>query len=287
MTELSGRTFLITGGNTGIGLETATRLASRGGRVHIACRSVPKGEAAVTAIKAASGSDSVALLSLDLADLDSVRAGAAAFLARDEPLHVLINNAGVAGRQGLTKQGFELMFGVNHLGHFLLTSLLLDRLLSQSPGAPSRVVTVSSDAHYGAHGIDFGTLRHRGRGLTGMHQYAVSKLGNVLFSQELARREPRISTYALHPGVVASDIWRRIPWPVRPLVTARMLSVEDGARTSLYCATSPDLATASGRFYDKCAEREPSRDATPELATELWRRSEQWAGLTSDESNAA
>jgi retinol dehydrogenase-12 len=286
VSELNGRTFFITGGNTGIGLETAKNLAGRGAKVCIACRSAAKGAAAVAAIKAASGSDSVAAVELDLADLDSVRACAASFLGLDEPLHVLINNAGIAGTHGVTKQGFELAFGVNHLGHFLLTQLLLDRLLSD---APSRVVTVSSDSHYVAHGIDFDALRRPGHGLTGLHQYAVSKLGNVLFSQELARRTSGtgLTTYAVHPGKVASDIWRRVPWPVRPLIKARMLSTEEGARTQLYCATSADVAGISGRFYDKCAEREPSRDATPELAAELWRRSEQWTGLTADKADAA
>jgi retinol dehydrogenase 12 len=286
MSELDGRTFFITGGNTGIGLETARNLAGRGAKIYIACRSVSKGEFAVAAIKAASGSDSVAAVELDLADLDSVRACAASFLALDEPLHVLINNAGIAGTHGLTKQGFELAFGVNHLGHFLLTELLLDRLRSD---APSRVVTVSSDSHYAAHGIDFDALRRRGHGLTALREYGVSKLGNVLFTQELARRlaGTGVTTYAVHPGRVASDIWRRVPWPVRPLIKASMLSTEEGARTVLYCATSADVAAASGRFYDKCAEREPSRYATPALAAELWRRSEQWAGLTSGESNAA
>jgi retinol dehydrogenase 12 len=279
VTDLSGRTFLITGANTGIGLETAKNLARRGGRVFIACRSAAKGEAAVAAVKAASGSDSVGLLSLDLADLDSVRACAASFLALDEPLHVLINNAGIAGRQGLTRQSFELMFGVNHLGHFLLTELLLARLRAD---APSRVVTVSSDAQYMARGIDFDDLRRRGRGVGGMHQYAVSKLCNVLFTQELARRlaGTGVTTYAVHPGMVASDIWRRIPWPVQPLMKMRMLSVEEGAKTTLYCATSAEVADASGRFYDKCAEREPSRTATPSLAAELWKRSADWANAT-------
>jgi retinol dehydrogenase 12 len=271
MGELTGRTFLVTGANTGIGLETARNLAGRGGRVYIACRSAAKGEAAVAAI----GGDS-AFLPLDLADLDSVRACAASFLALDEPLHVLINNAGLAGQQGVTKQGFELLFGVNHLGHFLLTELLLDRLRS---GAPSRIVNVSSDSHYLPKTIDWTALRRRGRGLTAMHQYGVSKLCNVLFTQELARQldGTGITAYAVHPGVVASDIWRRIPWPVRPLITARMLSAEEGARTSLYCATAPELAEVSGKFYDKCAEREPSRTATPELAAELWERSTAWA----------
>jgi retinol dehydrogenase 12 len=112
-----------------------------------------------------------------------------------------------------------------------------------------------------------------------MREYAVSKLCNVLFSSELARRTAGtgVTTYALHPGVVASDIWRRVPWPVRPLMERRMLTVSQGAETSLYCATSPAVAADSGLFYDKCAERAPSPVATPELAADLWQRSEAWA----------
>jgi retinol dehydrogenase 12 len=269
------RTVVVTGGNTGIGKATALALAREGWRVYVAARSAAKGEAAVSAIKAATGSSSVFFLGLDLADLASVRAGADAFLARGEPLHVLINNAGVGGRRGLTKQGFELMFGVNHLGHFLLTRLLLSRLRESTP---ARVVTVSSDAHYQARGIDFDALRRPARGITGLPEYAVSKLCNVLFSQELARRTAGsgVHTYALHPGVVASDIWRRVPWPVRPFVTRNMLTVEQGAATSLYCATSPAVASDSGLFYDKSALREASRVATPVLGGELWERSEAW-----------
>jgi retinol dehydrogenase 12 len=272
---LAGRTFLVTGGNTGIGRATAAGLADRGGRVWIAARSRAKGEAAVAGIKASTGNEAVWFLPLDLADLDSVRACASAFLALGEPLHVLVNNAGVVRARGLTKQGFELMFGVNHLGHFALTNALLGCLTAS---APARVVTVSSDSHYSARGIDFEALRRPERGITGLHGYAVSKLCNVLFSQELARRtaDTGVTTYALHPGVVASDIWRRVPWPVRPLMTRRMLTVDEGAATSLYCATSPDVAQDSGKFYDKCAERTPSRVATPELAAELWKRSEEW-----------
>ena len=271
------RTVLVTGGNTGIGRATAEGLAAQGGRVYLACRSVAKGEEAAAALRASTGSSSVFVLPLDLADLDSVRSCAASFLALDEPLNVLVNNAGVAGVHGLTRQGFELMFGVNHLGHFLLTSLLLDRLVASGP---ARVVTVASDAHYSARGIVWADLRRRARHLTGLPEYAVSKLCNVLFSQELARRTSGtgVTTYALHPGVVASDIWRRVPWPVRPLVTRRLLPVAEGAKTSLYCATSPDVAAASGLFYDKCAERAASPVATPSLGGELWRRSEEWAG---------
>ena len=275
MQELSGRTFLVTGANTGIGKATAEALAGRGASVYVTSRSRDKGEAAVAAIKAATGSDSVFFLALDLADLESVRACAEGFLAREEPLHVLVNNAGIGGARGLTRQGFELMFGVNHLGHFLLTQLLLGRLIDS---APARVVTVSSDSHYSARGIDFEALRRPARGITGLGEYAVSKLCNVLFSQELARRTAGtgVTTYALHPGVVASDIWRRVPWPVRPLITRRMLSVTAGAATSLYCATSPEVAEATGLFYDNCAPRPASPVATPELAAELWQRSEAW-----------
>ena len=270
-----GRTVVVTGANTGIGRATAEELARRGASVYVASRSAGKGEAAAAAIRAAAGSDVVFFLPLDLADLSSVRACADAFLARGEPLHVLVNNAGVAGRRGLTRQGFELTFGVNHLGHFLLTQLLLGRL---TESAPARVVTVASDAHYSAQGIEWDALRRPARNITGLREYAVSKLCNVLFSQELARRTEGtgVRSYALHPGVVASDIWRRVPWPVRPLMTRRMLSVDEGAATSLYCATSASVAEQSGLFYDKCALRAASPVATPELARELWLRSEAW-----------
>jgi retinol dehydrogenase 12 len=273
--ELSGRTFLITGANTGIGRATAAGLANRGGRVYLACRSEQKGRAAAAAIVAATGNEAVTFLPLDLADLASVRTCAEQFLARGEPLHVLINNGGVAGQRGITRDGFELAFGVNHLGHFALTAALLDCLAAS---APARVVNVSSDSHYQAKGIDFEAVRQRTASTTGMREYAVSKLGNVLFTQELARRVAGrgITAYALHPGVVASDIWRRVPWPVRPLIKRRMITTEEGARTSLYCATAPELAQVSGRFYDDCRERKASAVATGELAGTLWEHSEAW-----------
>jgi retinol dehydrogenase-12 len=274
-----GRTFLVTGGNTGIGLSTATELARRGGRVYIGCRSMAAGEAAVAAIKSAAGSRDVWLLPLDLSSLTSVRACAAAFLARGEPLHVLVNNAGLGGQRGLTVDGFELHFGVNHLGHHALTLLLLDRLTASGPD--TRIVNVSSAAHFGAPGIDFDALRRRTASFTGQREYAVSKLCNVLFTQELTRRldGSGVSAHALHPGVVASDIWRRVPRLVRPLITARMLTTEQGAVTSLYCATWPALAATGGGYYDKCAAQEPSPAATPELAELLWQRSATWAGV--------
>jgi NAD(P)-dependent dehydrogenase (short-subunit alcohol dehydrogenase family) len=275
MTDLSGRTFLVTGGNTGIGRATVAALAGRGARVYVACRSEDKGRAAVAAIVAATGNESVFYLPLDLADLASVRACAKSFLALGEPLHVLINNAGVAGQRGLTRDGFELMFGVNHLGHFALTTALLPLL---EASAPARVVTVASDAHFQAKGIDFEAVRRPTATVTGVREYAVSKLSNVLFSAELARRAHGrgVTTYSLHPGVVASDIWRRVPWPVRPLIKLRMISPDQGALTTLYCATSPDVADASGSYYENCATRAPSELVTVPLAGQLWERSETW-----------
>jgi retinol dehydrogenase 12 len=159
--------------------------------------------------------------------------------------------------------------------------LLLDRLKASGPG--TRVVNVSSEAHYGAPGIDFDAVRRRTRSIAGRHEYAVSKLSNVLFSQELARRlggpGADVTSYALHPGVVASDIWRRVPRPARGLITARMLTTEQGAVTSLHCATSAAVAAESGRYYDRCAAREPSAVATPALAELLWKRSAEWTEL--------
>ena len=274
MSDLTGKSFFVTGGNAGIGYATVTALAARGARVYLTSRSQAKGEAAVAAIAAETGSDQVRRLSLDLADLASVRACGQEFLALGEPLHVLINNAGVAGRRGVTADGFELQFGVNHLGHFVLTQLLLPRLAESDQ---ARIVSVSSDSHYAAKGIDFDVQRQRTRSLIGMKEYSVSKLCNVLYMQELARRldGTGVHTYSLHPGVVASEIWNRVPSPARQIMTRRMLTTEQGARTSLYCATSPAVASDSGLFYDDCKLREPSKVATPELAARLWEYSEK------------
>jgi NAD(P)-dependent dehydrogenase (short-subunit alcohol dehydrogenase family) len=273
--DLEDRTFLVTGANTGIGKETARALSARGARVFVACRSQENGRRAIDEIARETGRRSLELLSLDLGDLDSVRRCAEAFLAAGEPLHVLINNAGVAGGRGMTTSGFERTFGTNHVGPFLLTSLLLDRLRAS---APARIVNVSSIAHYEAPGIDWEAVRRPTKSLTGMPEYRVSKLANVLHAQELARRldGTGVTTYALHPGVIASDIWRRVPWPVRPLMKRRMDTPEHGARTSLYCATAPELAAESGQYYDDCRRTPAAAAATAALGAELWRRSSDW-----------
>ncbi len=275
MGDLDVRTFLITGATTGIGRETARALAARGARLHLACRSQEAGRRAIEEVAGQTGNRELELLAIDLGDLESVRRCADTFLATGEPLHGLINNAGVAGARGMTASGFELMFGTNHVGPFLLTSLLLDRLRSS---APARIVNVASGAHYSAPGIDWEAVRRRTSSITGMREYSVSKLANVLHAQELARRleGTGVTTYALHPGVIASDIWRRVPWPVRPLMKRRMRSPEQGARTSVYCATSSEVGAESGGYYDDCRRKEPAAVATAGLAAELWRRSVEW-----------
>ena len=275
--SLAGRVALITGANTGIGLVTAREFAARGAHVFIACRSIEKGQAAVDDIRKATGNSQVEILALDLGDFASIRQCAQTFLARDLPLHLLINNAGLAGAKGLTKSGFELAFGTNHLGPFLLTQLLLDRI---KRSAPARIVTVASRAHTRVSGINFDAVQKPTIGKAGLPEYGVSKLANVLFSAELGRRlaGTGVATYSLHPGVVASDVWRELPQPFRALAKLFMISVEEGAATTIYCATSPDVAEQTGLYYDKSSVKEPSRVGQDRLlAAELWKRSEAWA----------
>ena len=274
--ELEGRSIVITGANTGIGQVTAERLAAHGAAVTLACRSEERTRPVVDAIRAAGGD--ARFEALDLGDLASVRTCASRLLASERPIDVLINNAGLAGRRGVTKDGFELAFGTNHLGHFLLTVLLAPKLRA---GKQARIVNVASKAHYDAKGIDFDRLRQSTRSVTGLPEYAVSKLANVLFTKELARRlgPTGVHSYSLHPGVVASDVWRSVPWGVRSLMKLFMISNEDGAKTTLYCATSRDVADHDGRYYDKCAEKVPSALADdPELSRALWEKSVEYAG---------
>ncbi|HVK76535.1 MAG TPA: SDR family oxidoreductase [Kofleriaceae bacterium] len=282
--SLAGRTYLVTGANTGIGKETARALAAGGGTVILACRSLDKTQPVVDELRRDTGNDRVEAIGLDLADLASVRRCAEELLATDRPIHVLVNNAGLAGVRGQTKDGFELAFGTNHVGHYLLTRLLLDRLRrSAGPGAPARIVNVSSESHYAAKGIDWGDVRRPTRTVLGLHEYEVSKLANVLFTAELARRLPaaEVTTYALHPGVIGSDIWqRRAPRPLAWVAKKLMKSTTDGARTSIWCATAPELSGETGHYYDNQREKRPSRVSQDEaLARTLWDKSAEWTGL--------
>jgi dehydrogenase/reductase SDR family protein 13 len=277
MTDLNGRTFLVTGANTGIGKETVRVLAGRGARVVLAGRSEDKTRAAMKEIADETGNTDLDYVPLDLGDLSSVRAAAETFLASGEPLHVLINNAGLAGSRGLTKSGFEIAFGTNHVGTFLLTELLRDHVVATGPG---RIVNVASTAHYRPKGIDWDAVRRTTVTRTGFDEYSVSKLANVLHALELGRRleGTGVTTYSLHPGAIASDVWREVPFGLRHVMKLFMKSTEEGARTSLYCATSPDVADHTGRYYDDEREKAPSKVVTPELAADLWQRSEAWVG---------
>jgi dehydrogenase/reductase SDR family protein 13 len=275
MGDLDDRRFLITGANTGIGRATAEELAGRGATVVLAGRSEAKTQPVIRDIATATGNARISFIALDLGDLASVRAAAETFLATGEPLHGLINNAGLAGKRGLSTSGFELAFGTNHVGPFLLTSLLLDRLRES---APARIVNVASDAHYRTPGIDWDAVRAPTRTRTGFPEYGVYKLANVLHAHELSRRlaGTGVTAYSLHPGVIASDVWRQVPWPIRPLIKLRMRSPQEGARTSLHCATSPAVAGDSGLYYEKSRPKQPGPAVTPALAGELWERSAAW-----------
>ncbi len=273
---LAGKVALVTGANTGIGRVTAVELARQGAHIFVACRSAERAQTVLEEIREQPEGGKAELLPLELGDFASIRECARTFLARGLPLHLLVNNAGLAGARGYTKEGFELAFGINHLGHFLLTQLLLDRIKA---AAPARIVTVASRAHYRARGIDWQAVREPTRTATGLQEYGVSKLANVLFSAELGRAlaGSGVTTYSLHPGVVATEVWRSLPWPLGWLLKLALLSPEKGAQTTLHCATSASVAAETGLFYDECRPKWPSRvaqDAT--LARTLWERSEAW-----------
>lgn len=278
--DLANKVFIVTGATSGIGKVTAKELARRGAHVLLACRSQDKTLPVIDEIKRDTGNANIEYVALDLGDLASVRSAAAAIAARSQPIHGLINNAGLAGKRGLTKDGFELTWGTNHLGHYLFTRLLLDRI--KQAGA-ARIVNVSSKSHYQAKQIDWDAIRQPTRSVTGMAEYAVSKLSNVLFTKELARRldGTGVTTYAVHPGVVATDVWRQVPAPVRWLMKKFMITAEQGAESSLRCATAPELASHTGRYYDVGGkEIAPNRLADDiELAKTLWSKSAAWTGL--------
>lgn len=275
--QLNGKIALVTGANSGIGRITARTLALQGYRVFLACRSEARTLPILDEIhRLSEGTAQAEFLPLDLGDLDSVRCCAEIFLKRGVLLHLLICNAGLAGQRGLTTSGFELTFGTCHIGHFLLVELLLERLRES---VPARIVMVSSKAHRHAKGIDFDTLRQPTRSRAGIPEYAVAKLANLLHAKELARRldGSGITTYAVHPGIVATDVWRTLPKPFACLVKRFMRSEEEGATTTLYCATAAELAMQSGLYYADCHVEEPSPQARdPMLAERLWRHSEAW-----------
>jgi retinol dehydrogenase 12 len=274
---LTGKTVLITGANTGIGRSTAAALAKLDAHLVLACRSFEKTKPVIDELVSASGNTKIEFLKLELDDLNSVSRCAQEFCDQNIPLHVLINNAGLARGEGVTKQGFETTFGVNHLGHFLLTLKLKTALEAEGV---SRVVTVASRAHERWNKpFPWETLQQPTCSFFGWQEYSTSKLANVLFTQELARRWPgQVHSYALHPGVIASDIWRKMPWPLRPLAMSMMGTVEEGCRASVQCASSEDVREHTGRYYDEDgSERRSSALANDQaLAAQLWDKSLNW-----------
>lgn len=272
--------ILITGTTSGIGRPTAELLAARGAHVILAARNRARNDEVIAGIRASDPNARVEAIDLDISSLASVRNAAESFLKSGRQLDVLINNAGVANTNALTPDSFDLTYATNHLGPFLLTSLLLPRLLESPQG---RVVNVASEAHKSARTVDWSLLERRSTPRkSGFADYAATKLFNILHARELARRTrgTRLTTYSLHPGVVASDIWRSIPGPIQWVMKRFMLTNEEGAATSIWCATDLSLATANGRYYEKCREKEPRRMArNDDLARELWERSELAVGL--------
>ncbi|XP_037533675.1 dehydrogenase/reductase SDR family member 13 [Nematolebias whitei] len=283
--KLHGKTVIVTGSNTGIGKMTAIDLATRGARVILACRSKQRGEAALQEIKQESGSNQVVFMQLDLGSLKSVRSFAETFLKSEPRLDILINNAGVY-MEGRTEDGFGLMFGVNHLGHFLLTNLLLDRLKACGP---SRVVNVASLAHnFGS--IDFDCLNSHKDLRTSSTQsfmvYSDSKLCNVLFTHELARRlqGTGVTCYSLHPGAISTELTRDISiiskLILAPIKSLLFKNTIQGSQTTLHCALQEGIEHLSGRYFSNCTVRELYAKAKDDAASrKLWEISERFCGL--------
>jgi NAD(P)-dependent dehydrogenase (short-subunit alcohol dehydrogenase family) len=274
---------MITGANSGIGKATAILLARKGATVVMVCRNEKKGERAKIEIERKSTSDSIELLLADLASFHSVRQLAEEFKNKHDKLHVLINNAGLFRlRDSVTVDGFETTLQVNYLSHFLLTNLLLGVLRSS---APSRIVSVSSVAHYGGH-IDFDELQG-GRGPARMKAYSQSKLAQVLFTYELSRRleGTGVTANCLHPGGVATNIWGNPLGPARFLakvVRLFLVSPEKGAQTPVYLASSTDVEGVSGRYFESKRPRQSSKESYDEaVAQRLWRASAHLTGLSS------
>ncbi|XP_070697866.1 dehydrogenase/reductase SDR family member 13-like [Pempheris klunzingeri] len=286
--KLHGKTAIVTGANTGIGKTTATDLARRGARVILACRDRRRAEAAVQEIIQETGNSQVIFMQLDLASLQSVRSFADSFLRSESRLDLLINNAGLMD-SGKTEDGFGMIFGVNHLGHFLLTALLLERLKASGL---SRVVTVGSKA-YKMGKVDFVCLAaHRDLALGSSYfhasmMYCHSKLCNILFTYELAKRlqGTDVTCYSLHPGAIKTEIGRHASfwWKLllKPIISVFFVDVESGAQTTLHCALEPGIEHLSGHFFTQCApllniESKARDDAA---ARKLWELSESFCGL--------
>ncbi|XP_060537314.1 retinol dehydrogenase 13-like isoform X2 [Cylas formicarius] len=291
--RLDGKTAVITGCNTGIGKVTVQDFFERGARVIMACRNREKATQAAEEIKQATASKSnlgeIIVEELDLMSLKSVRSCAEKILAREKRIDLLINNAGVMTcPYGKTEDGFEIQFGTNHLGHFLLTLLLLPRICQSTP---ARIVNVSSVAHERGT-INFDDLNWSQTPYSAIKAYGQSKLANVLFTKELHRklREKNIkdvNVYSLHPGVIKTELARHVADTYGKGVKLLMSAMRwffktplQGAQTTIYCAVDEKCASESGLYYAECAVKEPSQAAQNEAdAKRLWSESLKLVGL--------
>ncbi|XP_070572840.1 retinol dehydrogenase 11-like [Ptychodera flava] len=277
--RLDGKTAIVTGGNSGIGKQTAIALAKRGARVILACRNKKKGDAVAEEITAATGNDDVLCMHCDLASLQSVRHFAQEFCNSEERLDLLINNAGLLKDHELTEDGFDVVFSSNYLGHFLLVNLLMDKL---KEGASSRIINVSSDMYMFAN-IDWNNL---GANTDRTKAYSNSKLCNVLFTHQLAKvlKGTGVSAFSLHPGCIDSELkrnwygWLRTIAPVVTLIFFK--PVEAGMHTPLHCSVAPGLEAHSGKYFKGCKPRWVLPFARDDVAAKrLWEESERMVGL--------
>lgn len=267
MWDVAEKRCVITGAGRGIGRQVALKLAERGGRVVVAGRDNASSEAILYDLEASGFGRS--FVELDLSSLASVRS-AGDQLANGGPIGIFVANAGVAGPGHLTADGFERSFGINHLGHFGLAQLVREQL------SGGRMVVVSSNAHYDARSAPTTAVRKRVRGV-GFEAYRRSKLANVLFVREASRRWPDVVSVAVHPGVVATDIWNRVPQPLRWWMTRSMASPEEGGRQVVDAALADDVR--SGSYLVRGKDRAPSEMAVDdELAAELWEASMELFG---------
>jgi NAD(P)-dependent dehydrogenase (short-subunit alcohol dehydrogenase family) len=281
--SLEGRTCLVTGASSGVGEQTALGLARRGARVVLVCRSRERGERSRAAIAQASGNPHVQLQLADLSSQAAIRQLAKEILADLPAIHVLVNNAAVVNRRRATTiDGLEATFAVNHLAYFLLTNLLLERIVAS---APARIVNVASDGHrFGR--LDFDDLQLERR-YSWWRAYTASKLANVLFTVELARRldGSGVSVNCLHPGAVASRLGHnngRFAVVATAILKPFFLSSAQGAETSIWAAASPEAEGLSGRYFEKRREVPTSTAARDEaMAKRLWRESCHLTGLPS------
>lgn len=281
--NMQGKICLVTGATSGIGKATAQALAQMGATVVIVGRNPAKCAAVVDEIKQSSGNDAVEAIVGDLSIMAEVRQIADQFKAKYKNLHVLVNNAGgVFWKRQVTSEGFERTFALNHLNYFLLTHLLLDTLKAS---APARIVNVSSDSHKTAH-LDFDDLQSEKSG-AGLNAYGRSKLANVVFSYELARRleGTGVTVNVLHPGLVRTgfaDSLGAVPAAIFGFVMRFVaLTPEQGAQTSVYLATSPDVENVSGKYWEKSKALQSGRAAYDESTwTRLWEVSEKMVAST-------